>query len=690
MITFRQLTIEGFGSIQAEFKLELNDPGITLVRGKNGAGKTTIWSALLWCLYGITSKGTPGTKVATWENLRGPEFKGTRVMLDLTVNGMDYLIARHLDYKGNTLGKRGGSNLVIAKQGIQIEELGKTGQQEYITKLMGMDSTIFVNAVMFNQRHTRLSEVSDAEKRKVFEELFELEFIARAKDNGKERIASLKVEQAAAEANSQRYEAELSSTKARIEDRKNVLIQWRQTQEKRRLELQNTLDYEKQQAQNAEAEMKRLHETTETILGDLEKALLSVGSAEVGVEVAQKQVDKAPKEDSTEMQDLTDKLQEAKAEVRRIRAEYQEHESKHLAAERKRAQASAACKEYEQKLAAVTDTCPSCAQPLPSASVEQTKEKLQKEIDAYLKEQMDAVAEGKIHAASMKTLEEAEVQADAQVESISAALLEAKKVSSMVPEYQRQLAAAKQQLASAQQVAEGFKTQIERLKQQQEATQVQLDRHRKNIPDAEFRLADLEKEMPPDANTQELEQRVAQLLLDIKAQNDTAAKLERHIEQYKWWVDVAFGSAGVKAYVFEAMLRLLNAAVDKYAQRLGIELKFGVDMSKASKPFVTEIRKRGTLAQYDELSGGEKQRCDICLAFALHDLVSGLNPTNILILDEVLEGIDSEGGTEEVFDLIRSKAGNSRSVFVITHQIGVDTQYAKELVLSNDTTTTIA
>ena len=66
MIEFTKLIVEGFCSI-GELDLPLNIPGITVIRAANGFGKSTIFSALVWALYGKNIKGN--YDVNTWENI---------------------------------------------------------------------------------------------------------------------------------------------------------------------------------------------------------------------------------------------------------------------------------------------------------------------------------------------------------------------------------------------------------------------------------------------------------------------------------------------------------------------------------------------------------------------------------------------------------------------------------------------
>ena len=120
--------------------------------------------------------------------------------------------------------------------------------------------------------------------------------------------------------------------------------------------------------------------------------------------------------------------------------------------------------------------------------------------------------------------------------------------------------------------------------------------------------------------------------------------IEDDLEKVTWWLTKGFGSGGIKAFVFNAMLSKLNAYVEKYASRLGVYVKFSVNLTKASKPFTTTCYKDGNEIDYKELSGGEKQRIDVALAFAMHDLIGHTAKTNLLIMDEFMENLDASGG----------------------------------------------
>jgi DNA repair exonuclease SbcCD ATPase subunit len=150
------------------------------------------------------------------------------------------------------------------------------------------------------------------------------------------------------------------------------------------------------------------------------------------------------------------------------------------------------------------------------------------------------------------------------------------------------------------------------------------------------------------------------------------------LEKYEWWIKQGFGASGMKAYIYKAMLAYLNQAVVKYAERIGIRVKFSVDLTMASAPFETVVYKDGEEVNYEELSGGQQKRVDVCLAFAMNDVVSREANINIFIMDEVFESLDKEG-VEIVFDLIRMVSEMGKTVFVNTHLDSFDSLYTRSM-----------
>lgn len=91
--------------------------------------------------------------------------------------------------------------------------------------------------------------------------------------------------------------------------------------------------------------------------------------------------------------------------------------------------------------------------------------------------------------------------------------------------------------------------------------------------------------------------------------------------------------------------------------------------------------------QYENLSGGEKQKIDIIIQFSIRDmLIKFLNfSSNILVLDEIFDNLDNVG-CQKVLDLISNKLTDVASVFIITHHQDIDIPYDNQINIIKDET----
>lgn len=179
MIEFTNLFIEGFCSIP-QLELPLNTKGITVIRGANGFGKSTIFSALVWVIYGKNIKGN--SEVNTWKKFQPKNYTGTRVELFFMKDNQIHRIIRCYNYKSEVEGSVGGSKLIYQIEGSNVDERGKKNVQDIITKNIGMSYNLFLNSILFGQGLKRLIQESGTNQRDIFEEIFELGFLTKAKD----------------------------------------------------------------------------------------------------------------------------------------------------------------------------------------------------------------------------------------------------------------------------------------------------------------------------------------------------------------------------------------------------------------------------------------------------------------------------------------------------------------------------
>jgi DNA repair exonuclease SbcCD ATPase subunit len=200
---------EGFGSIVDKIKYKFNRPGLNVITGENGAGKSTIIGILRWCLFGIPLK--PGSSIESWNHIGNDS--GVFSSVDLIKDKSKYRIIRCQKYKGKIDGKRGGSQLLVFKDGEIMQLKGKVETQKFIINLLGYSDTLFKAAIIFGQETKRLMEEDGPAKKKILEEAFEASFITRAKEIVEERLSTLLQEQAMAERDYQIKKVTLKASK---------------------------------------------------------------------------------------------------------------------------------------------------------------------------------------------------------------------------------------------------------------------------------------------------------------------------------------------------------------------------------------------------------------------------------------------------------------------------------------------
>lgn len=196
MINFKELYLEGFGSIISPYTLKFNKRGLILIKGKNGAGKTSQFSGLFWVLYGKTLKAS--STINTWSHIRPSGYKGTLGYITLIGNGKYYKIIRCLEYKGDIIpGVRGNNRLmVLDEDGKEIFSNKKINElQAIITdKIIGLSPELFKSSIIFGQKMKRLVDEDGPTKKKIFEEAFGVNYINNAKDLAYKRFKEIEKE----------------------------------------------------------------------------------------------------------------------------------------------------------------------------------------------------------------------------------------------------------------------------------------------------------------------------------------------------------------------------------------------------------------------------------------------------------------------------------------------------------------
>lgn len=154
--------------------------GLYITRDFIVTHNSTILSALVWAIYGKNLKGV--SDVNTWKEVRPKDYKGTMVQVFFQKDTHTYKIIRCQKYEEVLEdGAKGKDRLVFIKDGDIIDIKGKGKIQDSINREIGLSYTLFMNSIMFGQGIKRLIQESNSDKKKIFEEVFDLEFLNLAK-----------------------------------------------------------------------------------------------------------------------------------------------------------------------------------------------------------------------------------------------------------------------------------------------------------------------------------------------------------------------------------------------------------------------------------------------------------------------------------------------------------------------------
>lgn len=564
MIQFGNIIIEGFCSIPY-LELNLGSKGITVIRGATGEGKTTILSALVWGAYGKNLKGK--SDVNTWEKYRPKNYNGTKVEIYFGKDGKTHKITRCLKYKGEVNGAKGKDRLIYEIDAVEVSEKNKGEIQALINADLGMSYSLFMNSILFGQGMKRLIQESSSDKKDLFEEIFELEYISKARD-----IAKGYYTEALREYNeiSQKY----SSSKEKKQS------------------IQRMLDDLKKQANHVKNDLSSRVKVLEKKLSLLAKA----------------KKEKELKETVTYKNRIEQRIQEAR---------------------------------------------------------DNQKELLNKINDAKKKTR---VSLEEFIGVIIKLLKRGDIKNSLK------RLMEVKKAFGDIERLQDKCSKLADKISN-------YRDKLEELRDQEyEANKVQRDI---DLTKAEIKKLLSEKKAGVNMGLiKKYKTQLSTLSDKLQAIESEMEEKRSKVDNYKWVMDDPLGNRGIKAFLFESSLDILNETLESYSEVLGFSILFYVDIQGVKKDFNTQIIMDGIEVSYEELSGGQKQLVNLAMAFAMNEVMTKAKGINIAFLDEVFENLSSEY-VDLVIGLIR-KIYKDKTLYLISHQESLPIPNARVLTVTRE------
>ena len=556
MLKFIRIIIEGFASYEGYNELDLCPNSAVVIKAPNGSGKSTIFSSLVWCLYGKTIKGV--SDVNTKKKYRTKEYKGTKVTTYFQKDGDVYMVTRCQNYTGNLEdGTKGRDRLQIIKNAEVVDIKGKPRLQEYLVQELGLSYPLFMNSIMFGQGMKKLIQETNSDKKKIFEEVFNLNYLNIAKNiaqKGKSQIQG-QVELCRSEYNSinREYEScretylELKESEEAFDKRRNKDIKEKQGNIR---SLENEIRYKKDG------------------LGSLKLVEDEIQANKLQEKALKEKLEAARNISNQPLEDVIDNII--------------------LLLEKNKV------KKALQKV--------------------KTIKKAYSDIERYSDER-DKV----LNILSKLRTKEREVQRAKYI----------------------------------------------------------LDNLTSKLKEAKRELARLESNTDQKVNSPKYKKKAKSLKIKLKEQKAILEQKEKELEDYEWLLNDPLSNRGIKAFLFDSCLGQLNDTLEKYAEVLGFRISFEVDLESTKKDFVTLIEMDGEIYDYDELSGGQQQLCNVAMAFAMNESLTASKDINIAFLDEVFESLSMDN-VEIVIGLIK-KTFEEKVLFLITHHESIPLSKFKTL-----------
>lgn len=575
-IKFIGLEIEGFFSIIKPINYQLDRTGLNLLQGPNGSGKTTTLSALPWGLFGIDLKGRRNPE--PWEAIKPKKFKGTKVSITFEVNNDSFEVIRMHKYKDKVDGVKGGSRVILKINSKTCEGYRDKGDyNKAIIDILGMDYTVMVNSIIFGQNLKTLVEEKGAKRKQVFDELFRVDYINKAKDLALKQRTELESEIKELEHKRAKMVAEKELAKSKRANIKTKIKNY----EDRKSELSDKIKEAEQKLKNTRGYEKEISQ--------LDKKLSKDDRNQKKLKKLKKELDKLERQELT----LSLKLPDIKYRPDELASEIRELMGRKI-----------------------VNDCSKCGQPIPKKEVEKQKKDKKYEIKALKAEKKAATIHKKEKVKEYNSLL-------ASIDVKRAEIKELKKTNKGRESLIRRKANLESELSAVKELSPKIKSWNKKLKELKKPSVKKLDKLRKTINKCEKALKSINiAELQGELSVYDWAIKTPLSNSGIKAYifNERLEAVNDRLEHYSPYI-------GLQPR-FEVNINSARKDIDIKLMRFGQEVKYQ-DLSGGQAQLVDVI---ALLSIHDVFS--ESVDCNILIT---DEIFKYLDTENIEIVSELLK-----------------------------------------------------
>jgi len=281
---FLSLRAQNFMSFK-EFDFIFPPSGLVFVGGKvtggggmsnsNGAGKSAIFEALCWGMYGQSLRSTGKDDIVNYKAKRNCFVE----VIFEDDSGNPFIVTRYRSHK------EFGNSFTLFQGDKDITASDSKATQDTINSVIKMNWLVFSTAVVFGEKAQRFAEAKDSEKKEIFDEILMFQ-------DYQDALKATKVDRDAAESSLVLRKSELNTYQskaevavAQLEQAKIDLEVW----DKRREEIVPRMEELTVQATTLQSEVDALQKQFDKISADVAEAKAKAIPARSACEVLQKE-----------------------------------------------------------------------------------------------------------------------------------------------------------------------------------------------------------------------------------------------------------------------------------------------------------------------------------------------------------------------------------------------------------------
>ena len=141
-----------------------------------------------------------------------------------------------------------------------------------------------------------------------------------------------------------------------------------------------------------------------------------------------------------------------------------------------------------------------------------------------------------------------------------------------------------------------------------------------------------------------------------------------------------FGEQGVRSYIVNMLLELLNGRIKYYLKSFKSTFEF--TFNEVFEEVITDAN--GVICMYNNCSGAEMKKIDLAIAFSFLDIIKFHRQVeyNVAFYDEILDSSVDNKSLEHIIEFIADRAKQqNKAVYIVTHKADIMMPQLTETVL---------